>query len=176
MNGLKLPAQVLAIDGALNNFGVATGYYTRDGIIPTAIHLLSSAGVKTNKIKHDAQRAKNIARFLLQFPCDLVVAEIAYGSKSYQAAWSLGVSLGLIASVNQGIIFVTPLEVKNVVRKGADKHAMIAWAQRTYPNLAWHLDPRNGKMLNENEHMADALAVMHAAYNKLKSGRYELVK
>ena len=165
--------RVLGIDGSLNNFGVATGYYTDKEPVITGIHLLASNSSKTNKIRNDAERAKNIARFLLQFDYDMAIAEIPYGSKSYRAAWSLGITLGLISSVTPPILFVTPYDVKNVVKRGAAKSDMINWAVHKYGGLNWRY--YNGRLRAENEHLADAIAVIHAGYRKLKSGNYQLL-
>ena len=157
---------VLGIDGALNNFGVAHGLVYNNKVIINEIHVLSSKSKKQNKIFNDAKRARQIALFLRQFNYDLVVAEIPYGTKSYSAAWSLGITLGLTASVNVPIIYVTPTEVKRVVRNGATKREIIDWAYAKHPNLQWYKPTKNAPPIVRNEHMADAIAVIYAYATK----------
>lgn len=168
----------LAVDPALNNFGVAIGYYGKEGVVVNEIHLLATKPTKKQKILGDAERARLVARFLHQSGSgvDLIISEIPYGSKSSRAAWSLGMALGITSTVKLDcpILFVTPYQVKNVVKRGADKEDVITWAVSKHPNLNWRY--YRGKLRKDNEHMADAIAVAYAGYGLLKSGRAVMLK
>lgn len=168
--------RVLGCDLALNNAGACLAEFQPNNKIHIKdIKLLASKASKSKKIYNDAKRANDIARFLYEMSegVDLVISEIPYGSKSYRAAWSLGIVTGIVSSIRKPILFVTPYDVKNVVKKGAEKTDMIAWAIQKYPNLPWTY--WHGKPKSENSHTADSIAVVYAGYNKLKTGKYELV-
>lgn len=100
--------------------------------------------------------------------CRIVFAEIPTGAQSARAAFSFGVATMAVAACPVPVIQVQPSETKmaTVGTKTASKEEMIEWAVATYPDAPWIRDERKGKnhgrILNSNEHMADALAVGHA--------------
>jgi len=67
------------------------------------------------------------------------------------------VCLGILAGL-PNIVGVTPDRVKKVIRKNASKNEIISWAKSRYPDVQW-----SGQ--NKDEHMADAIAVLYAAFN-----------
>ena len=161
----------LAIDGALNNFGLARGYVVDQSIYIERIELISpKKGNFARGRMGDAARAKfivqRIAPHLLNV--NIVFAELAIGSRSASAAWSLGVALGIIASIDKPIILVQPHEAKKIVKSYADKDEIIAWATKRYPHLDW-LKYR-GRITKKNEHTADAIAIAHAGARKINNG------
>jgi Holliday junction resolvasome RuvABC endonuclease subunit len=100
--------------------------------------------------------------------CRIVFAEIPTGAQSANAAWSFGAATMAVAACPVPVIQVQPTETKMaaVGTKTASKEEMIEWAVATYPDAAWAREERKGKnhgrLLNSNEHVADALAVGHA--------------
>lgn len=161
----------LAIDGALNNFGLAIGGVVNGEIYIEKIELINSKKtIFPSSTKGDAMRGRFIVKVLHDYLSDInvVFAEIPIGSKSYRAAWSLGIALGIIVSINKPIIFVQPKDVKNMMGKNANKSTIIEWAVKTYPNLNWL---RYGKKITrQNEHCADAIAIAHVGVRKLQYG------
>jgi hypothetical protein len=97
---------------------------------------------------------------------DLVCVEIPVGSQSARAMASYGMCIGIIASIKQPLIQVTPTEVKQAATrsKTATKAEMIKWATDTYPDAPWLTVRRKGALeyVAKNEHLADALAAIHA--------------
>lgn len=175
----------LAIDGALNNFGVAVGEYEasphRILNVSKILHIHTERK-KSNIREHDARRSRHIAETLRdlinEYDPAIIFAELPSGSQSAKAAWSLGVTLGIIVSLPRPVIFVTPSEVKKVVRPNADKKEIIAWAANKYPHLSWEEHdkknwPRWGRYKRGskylNEHCADAIAVAHTCIKQLNS-------
>ena len=61
---------------------------------------------------------------------------------------------------------MTPTEVKlaGAGKKTATKEEMINWAASQYPKANWLYQKRNGVkcLVNKNEHLADAVAAIHA--------------
>lgn len=162
----------LAIDGALNNFGLAVGYVVdSQTIYIESIDIVSPPKRTNRKRADDAARARVIATRVreLSSKVNIVFAEQAIGSRSAAAAWSLGVALGIIASIDRPIVLVAPNEAKKIVKNYADKKEIIKWAVQKYPKLAWR-KTKAGRLLNINEHAADAIAIAHAGARKLNNG------
>jgi Holliday junction resolvasome RuvABC endonuclease subunit len=112
----------------------------------------------------DLRRAKELHTEFQDFAKRGIVgfAEIPTGAQSARAMYAFGMSVGLLASCPIPLIQVQPFETKlaTVGTKTASKEEMIEWAVETYPDAPWL--KRNGKILNANEHLADAVAVAHA--------------
>jgi hypothetical protein len=94
-----------------------------------------------------------------------------------RAMASYGVVIGLLAGIlGDDLISVNPTEVKEVTGLGktATKRQMIEWAYSKYPdNAKWLM---NGtRLINDNEHLADAVAVVHAGL-RLPEVRFYLNK
>ena len=77
---------------------------------------------------------------------------------------SAGVSIGIIASTTPQPIEVTPQQVKlqSCGILTATKGEMIEWATDKYPDAPWQYYAGNIKA--SNEHLADAIAVIHAGF------------
>lgn len=107
--------------------------------------------------------------------CVVAFAEIPSGQQHSRSALGFGVALGVLASCPIPIIQVMPVEIKmaSVGVKAADKPEIIAWAANQYPSINWQryekdvqkggkLLRRAGDLHDDNEHAADACAVIHA--------------
>lgn len=161
--------KVVAIDGALLNFGIAIGQYdprTKRLTLYNIEHITHTRS-NNNKILGDAAQIKHIATILRKHckGADFVCAELPFGSKSAAAAWSLGIALGIIAALPVDIQWVTPIAVKKFTGNKT-KQDMINWATKLYPHLPWPKDGK-GRVLNRAEHCSDAVGVLHTAL-KLK--------
>ena len=76
---------------------------------------------------------------------------------------SNGICVGILANSALPLIQVDPSEVKlaTVGNRTASKADMIAWAVGLYPDADW-LQDRSGSLIAANEHLADAVASIHA--------------
>lgn len=171
--------KVAGIDPALRNFGLAKAEYdTETGTITPytlqLVHTEKRAGKQVRQNSDDLRRAHELCTEVQTWitDCAVVFAEIPTGSQSARGAFSNGVSLGVLASIGSTVdyrgrlIQVLPHEVKLAVTdsKHAAKEEMVEWATNAYPGLPWlRLNNKpTGRILNENEHLADALATIHA--------------
>lgn len=96
----------------------------------------------------------------------VVFVEQPVGSQSARASWTLGITLGLLASMPVRVIPLRARKVKQVFTgdAGATKFEMIKQATTLYPKLEWPTVKRNGKreiVASRAEHLADALAVLY---------------
>lgn len=137
----------------------------------THIGLESTKPSKVKQVRKntdDLHRARQLHTAITEFllDVDMVCVEIPVGSQSARAMASYGMSIGVLASIKVPMIQVTPSEVKiaAVGNKTATKQQMIDWAARTYPDTPWPTRTQKGvtKLLGTNEHIADALAAIHA--------------
>ena len=163
---MRLP--VIAIDPSLRNTGVALGHYQDDRLTITGLHL-----VETEKTKHKQTRKNSddlaCARLILdelrrhyrEHEPVVTFVEVPSGTQSARASWSLGIMLGLIAALPHPVVELTAQQVKKgfTGNKTASKESMIEAATERHPDLAWLR--RGGRLLNKNEHLADAVAVAH---------------
>ena len=107
--------------------------------------------------------------------CTLGFVEVPSGSQHSRSALAFGVAIGVLASSPVQLIEVMPVETKlaSVGTKTAEKPEIIAWAASRYPNIPWpryhkdviskgKLTRRAGDLHADNEHAADACAVVHA--------------
>ena len=167
---------VTGVDPSLSNFGLVRGWIDLDSneFHPIALRLCETKPDKTNKtVRKNSQDLERIQQLYKAFqeeisPSDLIVAEIPVGSQSARSMASYGACLGILASaVDWPLIQLTPAEVKvaSVGSKTASKADMIKWATNLYPNLDWFKTVRKGIVTysNKNEHLADAIAAIHAA-------------
>ncbi len=179
--------KVLGIDPSLNN----TGFVLADLDMTTLefkvskmiLSETSPTKVKSSrKNSDDLERARRHATTLTDLlkEADIVCAEIPVGSQSARAMASYGICIGLLATIETAMIQVTPSQVKEaaVGNKNASKQEMIDWAVNKHPEAMWLT--RGGKVLNKNEHLADAVASIEAAMitEDFKSviAMYKLVK
>lgn len=188
--------RLVGMDPALSNLGIAIGTLDLDTmkIQVDELRLISTegnAGKTVRKNSDDLRRAK-LLRAGMMGACEgasFAIAEIPTGTQSARGAMSNGIALGILAGCPIPLIEVVPNEVKlaTVGDKKASKEQMIAWAAAKHPNANWNRYERDGfvkgkggKLLaswkagdlkNDNEHLADACAVLEAGIrtNELKA-------
>lgn len=179
-----VPIHVIGIDAALANMGLcrATIDWGAHPAYRVRVHTLRLVTTKiqdkkvVRKASDDLRRAKVLHQALQEFcvpvfePSFLAAPKVAFaeipsGSQSSTAARGLGIAVGVIASCPVPVIEVSQLEVKmaSVGVRSASKADMISWAVRTYPTAPWLR--HNNKITAANEHLADAIAVIHAGIN-----------
>ena len=169
----KNTIKVLGLDPAFAAFGVVLAELNLDTL---DIDILNMELIKTEKMagkgyrvsSDNLRRAQSINTALVQhYPeATLVFSEIPQGSQSAKACTALGIAVGIVACCPLQIIEVTAFEVKKeaVGKKTASKDEMIQWATARYPGADWKMKVRK-KVLsftNDNEHLADAIGVIHA--------------
>lgn len=171
MNGIKL----LALDPALRNVGLALLFVGEDGSVQVEnLRLLKTeneAGKTVRKNSDDLRRARESFSSIMDWvmEADMLAAEVPSGSQSARGTMSNGISIGLLAaaSLTRPLIEVSAAEAKKVAtgRKNATKDEMIQWAKGLYPNAPWLTRRLRGQtvMIDANEHLADAVAIGHAA-------------
>lgn len=107
--------------------------------------------------------------------CVVAFGEIPSGAQHARSALGFGIALGILASSKIPLIEVMPVETKlaSVGSKKAEKPEIIAWAAEKYPDAGWQryekdvvkkgiLHRKAGDLHDDNEHAADACAVIHA--------------
>ena len=169
--------RVAGLDPSLSNFGMVKGSLGFNQGFPVfdleELLLQESKSDKANakvvrKNSDDINRARSLHDAMQGFiqDVDLVIVEVPVGSQSARAMASYGICVGLLSSISQPLIQVTPSEVKLVAvgSKTASKAQMIDWATNLYPNANWLKHKQKGEWVlgNKNEHLADALAAVHA--------------
>jgi Holliday junction resolvasome RuvABC endonuclease subunit len=95
-----------------------------------------------------------------------ITAELPTGGMDNRAVFGFGVVHMLMATMSRPIIEVTPKEVKAATGvPRASKAEMIAWAVKQAPDINWNKRKLKGNLVlvANNEHMADACAVIAAA-------------
>jgi hypothetical protein len=169
--------KVAGFDPSLQNFGMVKGDFdTITGTLLITGMLLSETkpdnkNKSVRKNSQDLTRAithyNNVSKFLGDVT--IVFVEIPIGSQNSRSMASYGISIGVLASVVKPMIQVTPTEVKLAAtnNKNATKNDMISWATNKYPNAPWLTRTIKGTVtyINKNEHLADALAAIHAGVN-----------
>jgi Holliday junction resolvasome RuvABC endonuclease subunit len=173
----------VAIDSSLANTGVAIG--SIDPLGKPTVHRI--ALVETEKSKNKQVRAstdtidrcrqtfKFVDQILKEEKPHVIFVETPQGSQSSAAMKSYGATCQLIASLIPAPIEVTPNEVKmgSVNLATANKTTMINWAHKLYPNLEWFINRSTGELQNKNEHLADAIAIVHAG---VKTAQFEQLR
>lgn len=171
---MKIP--VLGCDPSFRNWGLARGMLDLNTGIFTDVELLL-AETKPDDTKQVRQNSKDIARcvditsgVIDWFKWATVVfVEVPVGSQSANGMKSYGVCVGILGAFRaMGIqlIEVNPTENKLALTgcKTASKDSMIQAAHSFYPEANWLRDSK-GKLLNKNEHLADAIGSIHAGVN-----------
>lgn len=170
--------KLLGMDAAFSNTGLVVATYDYQVNLLTIDDMVliqteaDKAGKKViRKNSDDVRRAGEIVKALdividLHQP-SMCMVEVPSGAQSARASWALGIAVGCIGFVQSRIplVQVTPKEVKEVVGvKFPDKAQMIEWAVAAYPNAPWPM--RGGKIVaGKAEHLADAVAAIHAGIN-----------
>lgn len=167
MNEIK----VVAFDPSLTNWGVAVG---RLNLETFEVEIDDLQTICTEKSKDRSIRLSydDVARWreiykgvspLLQ-DAKLVFSEIPAGAKDANAAFALGGVKAMLGALNKPLIQVMPKETKlaSVGSSTATKKEVINWAVKQYPDAPWQRVKKTGTVMMKNEHMADAVAVLHA--------------
>ena len=122
------------------------------------------------KLSDNLRRAKIVHDEMIKV-CEgmaMAMTEIPIGTPSlpFGANLNSGIVTGLLGACPIPIIQVFPKDVKQLAvgSRNADKSEMIEWAVGKFPNAPWKYRTVRGKqkLINSNEHMADAVAVINA--------------
>ncbi|ARQ95259.1 hypothetical protein [Bradyrhizobium phage BDU-MI-1] len=170
------------IDPSLRNWGMSkmlldcdTMTLQLEGI--TTIRTEPRKGKSVRQNSDDLRSAKELHEGFHAWVKDCIIGfvEVPSGSQHSRSAMGFGIAIGVLASSPIQLIEVMPVETKlaSVGSKTADKPEIIEWAAATYPNVPWERyhkpvkskgkQVRNaGDLHKENEHAADACAVVHA--------------
>ena len=164
--------KILGIDPSQKNLGLVKAQFApQDGTLAIIDMKLVSTekGSDTKQVRKSSdnlRRAQEQAAVLRDWEkwSDIVMSEIPHGSQS--AMFSYGCCIGLLAWVSRPLIQISATETKKaaVGRSTATKGEMIEWAAGLYPSAPW-LRARgkaNGHIIEDNEHLADAIGVIHA--------------
>lgn len=161
----------ISIDSSLSNTGVAVGQIKNlDHIDIEYIKLHKTKKSKSKQIRASSDvisRCRSTWEFLSDIIKEhdphFIFIETPSGSQNASGMKSYGVTCQLIACLEPRAMEVTPMEVKvaTVGHQKASKEEMIEWAYKRYSDLQWTF--HNGKLKNDNEHMADAICVAYAA-------------
>lgn len=165
--------RILACDPAMANFGMAKFDLEIASLDLTLLKLrLVQTEKATGKVvrqnSDDLRRAIDISDAFHEEvkDCDYVFAEIPSGAQSARASYGFGMQVGILATSPAPIIQVMPSETKMaaVGKKTASKAEIITWASELYPKAEWIRvrGKPTGKLVNDNEHLADACAIAHA--------------
>lgn len=167
----------VGVDAAFANMGFARVRIDLEPSGPVVrclgLELVSTEGMDRKTVRKSSdelRRAKELQSAMTRFcaGASLVFVEVPSGSQSASAARSLGIAVGILASCQQPIVEVSPMEVKRAVvtnpKVKVSKADVIKWALERWPSAPWLRDrgKPDGRILNSNEHLADALASVMA--------------
>jgi len=161
--------RVVGFDPSLANLGIAIADVDSSTleVFVKAIKLIEtkkSTNKHVRRASDDLERAKKHARAIKMHcdECKIAISEVPHGAQSARGSMSNGVVYGLLASIEIPLIQVQANETKiaAVDDSTATKREMINWASGKYPNLKWIKG--RGQLGDKNEHMADAIGVIHA--------------
>jgi Holliday junction resolvasome RuvABC endonuclease subunit len=176
---------LLGIDPSLAKTGLCLAKCHQDHGITDIVGLklikTDSAAEKGKKNKHDLFRAKSIWKDMQLYlaMADFVASEtpqIAGDVMQSRSIWTSGIMFGLLATITHPLIQVSALEVKIAAtgNRKASKKEMIEWAFKLFPDAPWLYkkvhDVRSPIL--DNEHIADAMGVVKAAFDKLKESNF----
>lgn len=167
--------KVAGIDPSMRNTGIALATYdveTNDWAVERVdivqTERLAGKVVRQNSDDYRSARemVKGIDRILLDYGVTFCFAELPVGAQSARAAFAFGMTTAIMAGLTPPLIQVQPREIQIAVlgKAGKNKEAIIEWAVRNWPNAGWLTRKLKGevKMLNDNEHPADACAAIAA--------------
>jgi Holliday junction resolvasome RuvABC endonuclease subunit len=165
---------VVGFDPSIRNWGIATATVDVDTleVAIASIELVETEKDQAKTVRRssdDLRRATELHDGMVAACKDgivLAMAEIPTGTQSASGMKSNGICIGVLAACPLPLIEVNPTEVKMAAigKKNASKSEMIEWAMTKYPTLNWLTRTVKGKRvpLNDNEHLADAIATIHA--------------
>lgn len=163
---------VAGFDPSFTNWGIAEGQLDLDtGYLENVrLEIVSTVKGKAKQVRtnsDDLQRCEELARKALEVGrrCKAIFVEVPVGSQNASGMKAYGVVCGILGTLRaEGIqiIEVTPTEVKKTFtgNKNATKEQMIAQAVQLYPDANFPM--HRGQIASKAEHVADALAAIHA--------------
>lgn len=169
--------RIVGMDPSLSNWGMVSGYLDLEsGVLDLQkLKVLKPSQLEGKQVRtnvKDIHRAVQLVDGALEVleGADVICVEVPTGSQSASAMKGYGICIGVLAALEQAghsFILVTPTQVKEVTGLGkkATKAAMIDWASTTYPDAPWPKQTKKGVtsiVANTAEHMADAVAAIHA--------------
>jgi hypothetical protein len=169
--------RAISVDAAFANMGFAVvDIEIADGktnvyCVDLQLCRTSSPDRKTvRKSSEDLRRAIELCHALKNAAngAFIAFAEVPSGSQSAAAARALGIAVGVLASCPVPVIEVSPMEVKRVINSNSkvkvSKADVISWAVGLWPKAPWlRLSGKpSGRILKDNEHLADAMAAVIA--------------
>jgi Holliday junction resolvasome RuvABC endonuclease subunit len=161
--------KVASVDPSLANFGMAVlrlDLFSMKFAVEhlELIHTEKRANKTVRQNSDDLRRAQEIIDRFHACTSDAAIcfAEIPTGAQSARAAFAFGLAVGVIAGCPVPVVQVQPHETKlaTVGTKTASKAEMIEWAVEQFPEAPWKRV--RGRITNDNEHLADAVAIAHA--------------
>lgn len=185
-----MPYNVICIDGSLQNLGIAIVQIDDTpairGVLSLQLHKTKpDASKKMRKSYDDLSRFRShwlaLDNAIKTYDCKLAIGEVPSGAQDARASFAFGGITAMYACLPVPFIPVYPLEVKEAATgfKHADKEDMIEWAYGKYPHAQWITSKRANKMelktisglylTNDNEHLADSIAVGQAGLKYIKS-------
>jgi Holliday junction resolvasome RuvABC endonuclease subunit len=180
-----MKVKLVGLDPSLTHTGIAIMEYDIDTgrFAAPELRLIVTDNQKGKTVRQnsdDLRRAREVVTGV-HAACDgalFAVSEVPMGAQSARAALAFGMVIGILANLPVPLIQVSPLEVKMaaVGHRQAAKEEMIEWAAAKYPNANWLRHEKNGRvktktgfkewkvgdLVNDNEHLADAVAVAEA--------------
>lgn len=123
---------------------------------------------KTNKqvrvSSDDLDRARTLSE-ALEIACQdaqIAFVEMPHGSQSASAMKSYAMCLGVLSQCAIPVVQLKEqdLKLRTTGKKSATKRESITWAFEKHPDAGW--DMRRGEPQANNEHVADAIAAIHA--------------
>jgi len=160
--------KIVGIDPALRNTGIVSADLINNDIKINYVKLIETTTLNEKpKAVDDYKRINfiyNNLRLIIDNH-DLIIAEFPIGSQSSRAMVSYATSISILACFNKPIIPVTPNDIKKYIGiKNASKSDSINYVRQHYPNFPFIL--KNNKILNKNEHLADAMIAILAGIKK----------
>ena len=171
---------VLGLDPSLRNWGIAYGWLNLQSGELTDLHLdviqvKDEPSKQVRKNSKDLHVAHSLYKGVLPYAREakFIFVEVPIGSQSARAMASYGICVGVLGSLRASgytLVEVTPTESKMAFTgdKEASKSKMIETAYGYYPEANWPKQTQKGKtslVESKAEHMADAIAAIHAGVN-----------
>lgn len=179
------PILVAGIDPAFSNLGIARMWLDLD-TMALSLHRFRTISTEKRASKSkmirqnsdDLRRATELHKGLHEEleGCTVAFGEIPSGAQHARSALGFGIAIGVLASCSIPLLQVMPVETKlgSVGSKKAEKSEIIAWAANRYPEAPWKVygastrgksPHQKGDLHEDNEHVADAIAIVHAGIN-----------
>ena len=165
--------RVLGMDPSLRNWGLAVAYLDLDtGVLTTpeisVVQPSDLVGKQVRNNSNDLHLAMQLADGIWSEAtrAQVIFVEVPHGSQSARAMASYGIVIGILGSLRStGTPFIEVTAGDNKLiftsKKNAPKELMISTARELYPDSNWPVH-KNGSPLAKCEHMADAIAAIHA--------------